>query len=71
MQWGYPYVFDEFRFHLTLSGRLDADALLEWTETLQRHLPDLPAPFHLDQIALCGERSDGRFELLHRYTLAG
>jgi putative phosphonate metabolism protein len=23
-QWGYPYVFDTFRFHLTLSGRLPA-----------------------------------------------
>jgi len=23
-QWGYPYVFDAFRFHMTLTGRLDA-----------------------------------------------
>jgi putative phosphonate metabolism protein len=23
-RWGYPYVFDEFRFHMTLSGPLDA-----------------------------------------------
>jgi len=23
MQWGYPYVFDEFRFHMTLSDSLD------------------------------------------------
>lgn len=22
-QWGYPYVLDQFRFHLTLTGRLD------------------------------------------------
>lgn len=22
MQWGYPYVFEEFRFHMTLTGRL-------------------------------------------------
>ena len=22
--WGYPYVFEEFRFHMTLTGRLDA-----------------------------------------------
>jgi putative phosphonate metabolism protein len=22
-QWGYPYVFEEFRFHMTLTGRLD------------------------------------------------
>jgi hypothetical protein len=23
MKWGYPYVMEEFRFHLTLTGRLD------------------------------------------------
>lgn len=26
-EWGYPYVFDEFRFHMTLSDSLDDDAL--------------------------------------------
>lgn len=34
-QWGYPYVFEEFRFHMTISGRLDstqADRLRPWIE---------------------------------------
>ena len=70
-QWGYPYVFEEFKFHLTLTGRLPADILPIWVDNLQSCLPDLPRPFVVDQIALCGEREDGRFELLHRYTLAG
>jgi len=70
-QWGYPYVFEEFRFHLTLSGGLPKDDARGWTDRLQRHLPDFPAPFVVDQIALCGERQDGRFELIHRYTLTG
>ncbi|MCG5074282.1 DUF1045 domain-containing protein [Paraburkholderia tagetis] len=26
-EWGYPYVFDEFRFHMTLSDSLDDDAV--------------------------------------------
>lgn len=69
--WGYPYVLEEFRFHLTLSGKLPGDALSEWKAVLHQNLPDLPSPFVLDQIALCGEREDGRFEVLHRYTLAG
>ena len=68
-KWGYPYVFEEFRFHLTLSGQLSEDQMRLWTENLQQVLPNLPAPFVVDQIALCGERDDGRFELLHRYTL--
>lgn len=71
MQWGYPYVMEEFRFHLTLSGRLPTAALAVWADVARQSLPDLPAPFVLDQIALCGERSDGHFELIHRYTLTG
>ena len=70
-QWGYPYVFEEFRFHLTLSGGLPEGDAPGWMDTLQVHLPDLSAPFVMDQIALCGERQDGRFELIHRYTLTG
>jgi Protein of unknown function (DUF1045) len=26
-QWGYPYVMEEFRFHITLSGQADGDSL--------------------------------------------
>lgn len=25
-QWGYPYIFDEFRFHMTLSNKLEDDS---------------------------------------------
>ncbi len=69
--WGYRYVFDEFRFHLALSVRLRQDGGQGWTTVLQGHLPDLPAHFTLDQMAHCGERRDGRFELIHLYTLTG
>lgn len=70
-RWGYPYVLEEFRFHLTLSGALPEEVLPHWVQVLGQRLPALPAPFVLDQIALCGERADGRFELLHRYPLMG
>ena len=70
-QWGYPYVMGEFRFHLTLTGKLPEGSVAHWTKAVTRVLPQLPQPFVVDQIALCGERSDGRFELIHRYTLAG
>lgn len=71
VQWGYPYVMEEFKFHLTLSGRLLKEDVDHWSQTVRRVLPDLSAPFVLDQIALCAERDDGRFELIKRYTLAG
>jgi len=69
--WGYPYVLEEFRFHLTLSGRLDSDKIEEWRDVLATQLPDLPAPFSMSEIALCGERPDGRFEEIQRYALTG
>ncbi|MBU2587290.1 MAG: DUF1045 domain-containing protein [Alphaproteobacteria bacterium] len=25
VKWGYPYIFEDFRFHMTLSGRVDAE----------------------------------------------
>lgn len=71
LQWGYPYVMAEFRFHMTLSRRLPDAAIADWSEAARRHLPAVPSPFVMDQIALCGAREDGRFELIHRYTLAG
>lgn len=70
-RWGYPYVLEEFRFHLTLSGGLPKEESPVWIERVKCFLPDLPSSFVLDQIALCGEREDGRFEMLHRYTLTG
>jgi hypothetical protein len=36
-RWGYPYVLDEFRFHLTLTDRLPADRAAEVDEALTAH----------------------------------
>lgn len=70
-RWGYAYVMEEFRFHLTLTGRLPVNEIDYWTETARAHLPTLPAPFAMNAVALVGEREDGRFELIQRYTLTG
>ncbi|MEY1556863.1 DUF1045 domain-containing protein [Yoonia sp. R2331] len=70
-RWGYPYVMEEFRFHLTLSGRLPETDRAIWIETAQAHLPPMADRYELGSIALCGERPDGRFELIQRYTLTG
>lgn len=71
VQWGYPYVLEEFRFHLTLSGRLTSEDTAKWHETAATLLPVLPEPFVVDEIALCGERPDGCFEVIDRYPLTG
>jgi len=70
-QWGYPYVMEAFRFHLTLSGKLASDALDQLEAAAQRLLPPLPQPFVMAEVALLGERADdARFELIERFALA-
>lgn len=70
--WGYPYVMDEFRFHLTLTGDLvqaEADAV---AAALAPGLaPLLPRPFRIDSLSLFGEDGSGLFHSLRRYALSG
>ncbi|MEM1389107.1 MAG: DUF1045 domain-containing protein [Pseudomonadota bacterium] len=68
-RWGYPYVFNEFRFHMTLTGRLAPDDLMRFHDALERALPPLPRPFEIASVALLGERPDGFFELIERFPL--
>ncbi|GAB5435515.1 DUF1045 domain-containing protein [Falsiruegeria mediterranea] len=71
LQWGYPYVMDEFRFHITLTGKLPKPKLPGVQDALNQVLtPMLPKPFVISDLALVGERSDGRFQMIHRYALS-
>jgi hypothetical protein len=70
-RWGYPYVMDDFRFHLTLTGRLPRADRRRVAALIEARLPPLPAPFALDEVALVGERPDGFFELIERAALKG
>ena len=63
--WGYPYVLDGFRFHMTLSGRLDPDKVPMVRAMLAQWIgPVIPEPFILDRLAVMGEAADGRFRLV-------
>lgn len=66
--YGYPYVMEEFRFHLTLSGPMGADEAA-LTQAAAAHFDGLiPRPFRLAALCLFGEDAVGRFHLLHRYA---
>lgn len=70
--WGYPFVMEEFRFHLTLTDRLPADRAAPVAAALQAHFDAvLPRPFVIEDLCLFGEDAEGRFHLLHRYALTG
>lgn len=71
-QWGYPYVMEEFRFHLTLTGNLDATTAQGVMAALEPWLaPVLPRPFVIEDLCLFGEDAAGRFHLLSRHALTG
>lgn len=71
VEWGYPYVFDQFRFHMTLSGKMPKGQLPAIKAALDVALEGVvPDPFTLDTISLVGEDADGRFHLIHRHTLS-
>ncbi|PTB20987.1 phosphonate metabolism protein [Trinickia symbiotica] len=57
-RWGYPYVLDEFRFHMTLSDSIDSEhrqILIDWWRA---RLPDL-GPLSVDGAALFVEPRPG------------
>jgi len=71
--WGYPYVFDEFRFHMTLTGPiapLQRDAILGVLQ--DRFGALLDAPIEIDALALFVQAGSGADFLVHaRHPLQG
>ncbi len=51
--WGYPFVFDEFRFHFTLTDQLDIRERTEVRELLARYTASICRdPLYVDSICL-------------------
>jgi putative phosphonate metabolism protein len=70
-RWGYPYVMDEFRFHMTLTGRLDPAR----REAVLAMLRDRFAKLGLERLAIdriavfCQDHSHSRFRILGEWKL--
>jgi putative phosphonate metabolism protein len=71
VRWGYPYVFDTFRFHMTLSGRLDDITATRLEAELAAATSDmLKRPLAVREIALFTEPEAGAdFVLTRRLPL--
>ena len=70
-RWGYPYVFEEFRFHMTLTGRLPAERREPVVAMLrERFAATGIGPLAIDAIALCRqENPNSRFRVIGRWQL--
>ncbi len=72
-EWGYPYVLDEYQFHLTLTDDLDGPAAAETGERLATELaPVLGKTVRLSSLAVCVEARPGAaFEVHSIHPLGG
>lgn len=72
-RWGYPYVFDEWRFHVTLTRRLSPDEKAVLMPAVTAFLGDAPArPRRVEAISLFVQPSPGApFTIAERLALRG
>lgn len=71
-RWGYPYVFDDFRFHMTLTGRVDNDESADLRAAIVTHFGTLiDRPLVLDGLGLFVEPEPGAPFLVHSYHRIG
>ena len=70
-RWGYPYVMEEFRFHMTLTGRLDETRHESVLVMLRERLARLElAELAIDRIALFKQvDAKARFEIIGDWQL--
>jgi hypothetical protein len=72
-RWGYPYVFDAYRFHLTLSERVEGGERDALVDAARRHFADaLDRPRAFASLAVFVEPTRGApFRLMRRLPLGG
>lgn len=72
-QWGYPYVMDQFRFHMTLTGPLSASARPVFASALQEYFQAVcRSPLSIDALTLVRQPNRNTpFQVLQRYPFGG
>jgi putative phosphonate metabolism protein len=70
-RWGYPYVMEEFRFHMTLTGRLPDERRKTVLAELRRRFSELKlAELAIDAIAVFRQPdASSRFRIVQRFEL--
>lgn len=69
VSWGYPYVFEDFRFHMTLTGAIRDDQIRERVlSALQGHFAEVTGRHRFDAIAVFRQPDrDAAFDILERF----
>ncbi|WP_114010251.1 DUF1045 domain-containing protein [Cohaesibacter intestini] len=69
MTWGYPYIFDDFRFHMTLSDPISEELADRFEQAAKCHFEAvLTAPQSVSALSLFVEAERGApFKVLHQF----
>jgi putative phosphonate metabolism protein len=65
VSWGYPYVFDEFRFHMTLTGLVPPDEHPRVRQAIESHFGTTRQTLEFSQLAIAIEPEDHAPFLVH------
>jgi len=71
-RWGYPYVMEEWRFHMTLTSSLGPETFsAAWSHLAQTFEPFCREPLRIDSICLFEQpEMDAPFRVLERFDFA-
>jgi hypothetical protein len=71
IKWGYPYIFEDFYFHITLTGKIPEDFRNKVKDEIENFFqPVLQQKINLSELALVGEAKDGNFYVIRQMPLA-
>ena len=64
-KWGYPYIFEDFYFHITLTGKIPGNLKNTVANEIKKFFePVLQRKIFLSELALVGEGNDGNFNVI-------
>jgi hypothetical protein len=71
LRWGYPYVMQEFKFHMTLTGPLQNDEIVSIEQLANTRFQEfIGQSLNIASLALLGEDKDsGRFHVIEKLSL--
>jgi putative phosphonate metabolism protein len=72
VEWGYPYVFESFRFHMTLTAGIDDEATrARVLAVAQDHFADVPVSHEFDSISVFRQEDRGSaFTIIGRFPFS-
>ena len=72
LEWGYPYIFEDFRFHMTLTNGIEDEALRSRVlDALRQMFAYVSGVHRFDAVAIYRQPDrDAPFEVVERFSFS-